>query len=341
MSASPWATLGIGPTADQLAIRRAYSRRLKVIDPEENPAAFHALREAYDWARAYAGRVGDGAPAPMAEAPQPADTADVAADTAAAAPVASAAPEQAGPERDSEKPQWIDDIEAIQTLIDGTATREEIYDEVQARTERLLTSPEMLSVNHAGAIERWTAETILGGIPRTNGMLGPAVDHFRWAERAERWDCPPAILQVLQRRDDARYLGHLHETDDPMVRAFRLLQRPDIDPAPRDSRLVAQFLAIVRLQHPSVQADLSPEAIRKWDACEEKRRSGFFPRLLRLAGLGLATAGHVAARSHLDLVVRFLFLAVAIAVAALLVIPTHGFSLLFLIPLIGRAVARN
>lgn len=50
-----WEELGIEPTADALAIKRAYAKRLKQTRPDEDAAAYQRLREAYDhallWAR--------------------------------------------------------------------------------------------------------------------------------------------------------------------------------------------------------------------------------------------------------------------------------------------------
>jgi hypothetical protein len=54
-----WDTLGIEPTDDAKAIRRAYASQLKTLGSDPDPARFLALREAYDRAL---GRVAAGMP---------------------------------------------------------------------------------------------------------------------------------------------------------------------------------------------------------------------------------------------------------------------------------------
>jgi hypothetical protein len=59
-----WAELGIEPTREAAAIRRAYAARLKQVRPDKEPDAFARLREAYERALSMAA-------APPARAPHP------------------------------------------------------------------------------------------------------------------------------------------------------------------------------------------------------------------------------------------------------------------------------
>lgn len=47
---SLWDILGTEPTGDERALKRAYAKRLKVTRPEDDPAAFQELRDAYEYA---------------------------------------------------------------------------------------------------------------------------------------------------------------------------------------------------------------------------------------------------------------------------------------------------
>ena len=57
---SPWALLGIAPTADAAAIRRAYARKLKLTRPDEDPEGFQRLVQARDAALKEATMMADG-----------------------------------------------------------------------------------------------------------------------------------------------------------------------------------------------------------------------------------------------------------------------------------------
>ncbi|GFE83884.1 hypothetical protein GCM10011487_58840 [Steroidobacter agaridevorans] len=54
MRETPWTVLGIEPTTDERAIKRAYASLLKVTSPEKDPAGYMKLREAYESAKQHA-----------------------------------------------------------------------------------------------------------------------------------------------------------------------------------------------------------------------------------------------------------------------------------------------
>ena len=49
-----WQILGIEPTDDERAIKRAYAKQLKTTRPDDDAAAYQRLREAFDYALAIA-----------------------------------------------------------------------------------------------------------------------------------------------------------------------------------------------------------------------------------------------------------------------------------------------
>lgn len=51
---TPWSRLGILPTQDLLAIKKAYAAALKKTRPDDDPQGYQALRQAYEFAQAYA-----------------------------------------------------------------------------------------------------------------------------------------------------------------------------------------------------------------------------------------------------------------------------------------------
>lgn len=61
-----WQILDTEPTGDERALKRAYAKRLKATRPEDDPAAFQELREAYEYALRHAHLFAEELPEPQA-----------------------------------------------------------------------------------------------------------------------------------------------------------------------------------------------------------------------------------------------------------------------------------
>lgn len=277
-----WKTLGIDPTDDARQVRAAYARKLKAIDREHDPAAFIALRKAYERALAGAGR-------PQAEPAREPEMAGSPREQArAAVPEPPAAPE------------WLDDLRHIDALVEGTASREAIFDDVQEHLRRVLTHPDMLAIDHAAQIEQWAAHRILSGLPRTNALIGPCIDYFRWDERIADWDCPPAIHQVMQRRADNILYATLLESDTRTAKVFRMLADPAGRTPGSANWEVQQLLERLRVEHPTILLDLPEGNIARWDALAERQMHTPIARANRWLDARLAPVARLCRRLYLD-----------------------------------------
>ncbi|MDN2716393.1 J domain-containing protein [Janthinobacterium sp. SUN120] len=71
---SLWKILDTEPTGDERALKRAYAKRLKVTRPEDDPAAFQELREAYEYALRHVHLFAEEFPEPQAAEAAAAET---------------------------------------------------------------------------------------------------------------------------------------------------------------------------------------------------------------------------------------------------------------------------
>ncbi|MDH7640103.1 hypothetical protein [Sphingomonas oryzagri] len=251
MSGGIWAELGIAPTGDIDAIRRAYSTKLKTIDEETDRDAFIALRAAFDQARMHARR----APAAVAAAPPP--------------PPPSPAADEAPVEPQPAPSQLDEDAMRLQRLVFGDRPREEIFEDVRAITERMLQSPDLEHVGRRNAVESWMANTIVRGIPRTNAMLDLVILHFGWVETMRQWNCPLVIRQVMERYEDVVFFDrHVRAPTASYHKAYRLLQAPPdggrLRWRPAERQEAVAFLAKISTQRRSLQAEFPREALTAW-----------------------------------------------------------------------------
>ncbi|HMJ93955.1 MAG TPA: hypothetical protein VK472_07635 [Allosphingosinicella sp.] len=273
-----WDGLGIAETGDSGEIRRAYARRLKAIDTEADPGAFIALREARDAALAFAAgdvAYGDLAPPPSWPPPAPEPPPIGEAEAPAEAPEAEAAP----PPDPGPRPRMIvaesalpgldqADLDRIEALLAAPETP--AWAELETLTRKLLASPAAERIDLARWLEAWAAERIARFTPRSDPMIEPAVEHFRWDSDVADLNRPPVIDWILQRRIDRRFELELRAIPGSYAGLITRLRRPMAQPpgalgAWWSGVRVEFLIAYLETYYPTVLAGLDGETLAWWE----------------------------------------------------------------------------
>ncbi|HEX5183132.1 MAG TPA: hypothetical protein VFW19_08270 [Allosphingosinicella sp.] len=254
---SIWQRLGLERTGDVDAIRRAYARRLKAIDPESDPNSFIALRQALQSALAQARAARPEAPAepfPAAEASEPAP-----------------APEPPMPSVPSPDRPRLDEapLRRVQALLFGDAADFD-PEALEAETRALLGDPALEQVDVSRQMEALLIQWIVQGTPRSDAMIEPAIAFFRWEAAAAAFRRAPAIEWIMQRQGDRFFEGDLAAKGRrPYSRLLRSLQAP---PAPmgrfarwRLAPYASVLVAYCRQRHPSLPRAFDPRTLEGWE----------------------------------------------------------------------------
>jgi hypothetical protein len=251
--------LGIAPTKDISAIRRAYAAKLKVTRPEDDRAGFERLRAAYEFALSWARQQ-------VADAPSDSETSQAHAIVVetTAPPVEKHA--VADPEREIVRQAFVE-LHALLRSDRGSSP------EASATLAKILESPALVNISTEQWVEAQLANLLASYIPASDELLDRATARFRWASVEPELDRTPAVEAILSRLGDLQFLAELRSGKSPFSPAFRGLQQRKhplyrwmmvhfIKPGqPTED----QLLLLIRLQHPSLLPLLEPSAVAWWD----------------------------------------------------------------------------
>ena len=242
--AGPWAELGIAPTGDTALIRRAYSRRLRAIDPDANAEAFHRLRAAYEQALE-GGASGEAAPTPP--------------DRASVSPFPAHGP--------------LLEIRAILARPPEPGEAERVH----ALAAELLAHPAVQAVDVARELGAELVQLIFHE-PRAEPMLGPVIAHFGWQAAGERWDDHPLVAELVQRHRGNELLAQLSAPEHPLHGAYLELSRSHGPVDLRRIDAIVELLRTIRREAPAAEDRLNPARLNLYFDFLDRHGTGDRPR---------------------------------------------------------------
>ncbi|MBL8649709.1 MAG: hypothetical protein JNL35_04825 [Sphingopyxis sp.] len=300
----PWSSLGIDPTSDERAIKRAYAKKLKEIDVEAEPAKFIALRARLEEALWQAQWVRDVEDADD-EAEEAADSGtaweDAPGDAGIIEAVVPGAPREPAPL--AAKPQahanpWgvpeVDPVEArfaaIEALLEkGGAGRDAALDrELRA----LWAEPALETVDAAEDAERRLAHLALDHGVAAAFLLRLASWHYGWARRAQLVATDWPVREVGQRAAAENWIARVEKGEVP-GQAQMVIGELREPPSGRwwtdyfPKRRIAAFLTELRRRFPEGEYRFDEDVVAAWDAIDNPAFSWSSLFLLIPLGWGL------------------------------------------------------
>jgi len=279
VSRSIWRELAISPSTDEREIRRAYARRLKIVQPEDDPQGFQALRAAFEQAMNHARHAAWEADNGWNE--------DDAVDEGLDASVAPAGENHAPPPATPLTGASSQDPALIAEMARDRADRDEHQRRCDALSEALrqpapdgdavltalvavFRSPALGALDVHESTEHWLGQLAGQRGPGFDALLEPAITFFGWDHRpvGDHWH--PG-LGALQHRADLETIRRLGNPASAGHLAFMALSRP-VRPhqqmharlQPGLGRQISDLLARIDYEVPYVLGYLNPASVAWW-----------------------------------------------------------------------------
>ncbi len=265
MTPSVWDVLGIAPTHDERAIRRAYGARLKVTNPEDKPEDFKILRAAYEMAMNMA--------AEQMAAPEPVESA--AAALPPMTPMMPMAPitpiTQVTPVKPVTKANA--DYQALCATLETLTAASAENRQMTAALNAIFASPSFERIDVRAHTEIWLLRLIAFNAPRSDALLPHAIAKFGWSEGAGTHEIAELTRMVFRRVRDVKAREKMAQSWGGYHRAFITLSKPFERPGfPERLKIrgihweVRQCLNFITREHPSLMQDLNQQTVAAWQA---------------------------------------------------------------------------
>ncbi|WP_423606689.1 hypothetical protein [Sphingomonas sp. MS122] len=290
-----WQVLGVPRKSDRATIRRAYARKLRVTNPEDDPQGFMALREAYEAALRWVEYDVDWEePEEAAAAEEPAfavvDFADPvrAPDPVPALDPAPPEPDPLAEARAAEHAELRRRTAALDAALRGPWQRDAAA--LTAQLDAILAAPALIEIAVRDSVENWLADLLADTVPRSDPVLRRAIDAFGWEDEGNH---PHGVWRILARIDEWRVIQALRRGDHALSAGWNALTRakaPDWQRRisalrPGIAAQVRQLFDLADYQTPGIAHSFDPDAAAWWRAHLDAPRFGFVDLLAMLAGV--------------------------------------------------------
>lgn len=292
----PWSRLGIDPTSDKAAIRKAYADVLRAINPDEDIAGFAELRRARDQALWLAARQADEDQGEDAEddegelyglgALDQDDDRDPDWDDDADGHVWDIAPAFTPGEMRAPAPELTPELteaqqraqDAWNRLLDvlypgGDFSEDAVthaqLDEGLAALAVLTARAEEADLEEHDALDGALADLFARTWPRSAPFVEPANAVFGWLDESGILEERAALRFLNQRLKGMRFHDKVLQPGHPLHKAWVELSRPGragVLDRLRVSRLdVHKLLVGLRERYPELESHLDPERVASWE----------------------------------------------------------------------------